>query len=320
MEIPVNQIVCGDCRDILKNWPDNSVDLVFASPPYEDARTYGIDFKLKGQDWVDWSVERFIECVRISRGLVAWVVEGRTKQFRWTATPALLMADLHRAGIKLRKPPAFHRVGIPGSGGPDWLRNNYEFIVCASKGKLPWSDNTAMGHPPKWAPGGEMSHRLSDGAKVNQWGGNPKSANNRKISGDRQETGRPSHEYTSKRDLRAGGMRRAGGKRRLHGYTLPPKANPGNVIKCNVGGGQMGDDLAHENEAPFPEILAEFFIKSFCPPSGIVADPFSGSGTTVAVAYKTKRNYIGIDIRQSQVNLTNKRIESLKDQFALFEQ
>jgi hypothetical protein len=63
------------------------------------------------------------------------------------------VADLHRAGFNLRKPPIFNRVGIPGSGGPDWLRNDYEFIVCTTRtGKLPWADNTACGHPPKWAP------------------------------------------------------------------------------------------------------------------------------------------------------------------------
>jgi hypothetical protein len=140
-------ILQADCLDFLRNLPDGCVDLVFCSPPYEAARTYGIDFKLKGQDWVDWAVERFLECHRVSRGLTAWVVEGQTRKFRWSATPALLMADLHRAGVKLRKPPAYKRVGIPGSGGPDWLRNDYEFIVCASHGKLPWSDNTAMGHP-----------------------------------------------------------------------------------------------------------------------------------------------------------------------------
>ena len=41
----------------MRNMEEDSVDLVFGSPPYEDARTYGIDFKLKGQDWVDWMVE-----------------------------------------------------------------------------------------------------------------------------------------------------------------------------------------------------------------------------------------------------------------------
>jgi hypothetical protein len=103
----------GDCLELMREMPDDSVDLVFTSPPYEAARTYGIGFNLKGQEWVDWAVERYVECCRVSRGLVAWVVEGQTKQFRWSATPALLMADLHRQGVKLRKPPAFHRMASP---------------------------------------------------------------------------------------------------------------------------------------------------------------------------------------------------------------
>jgi DNA modification methylase len=89
-------------------------------------------------------------------------------------------------------------------------------------------------------------------------------------------------------------------------YKPPKKANPGNVIRCS--GGHLGSKLAHENEAPFPEKLVEFFIKSFCPPEGIVLDPFCGSGTTCAVAKKLNKRYIGIDIRQSQIELTEERL------------
>jgi site-specific DNA-methyltransferase (adenine-specific)/site-specific DNA-methyltransferase (cytosine-N4-specific) len=250
----------------------DSVDLVLCSPPYENARSYGVGFGLKGQDWVDWSVARYVECVRVSRGLVAWVVEGRTSDFRWTASPALLMADLHRAGVRLRKPPVYHRVGIPGSGGPDWVRNDYEFVICSSKGRLPWSDNTACGKPPKYAPGGSMSHRLKDGTRKHNPG------------------------------------RRADGKTESQTYKPPAKANPGNVIHCAVGGGRIGSMLAHENEAPYPEALAEFFVRSFCPPGGVVLDPFCGSGTTLAVASLHGRKSIGIDVRGSQAELSGRRV------------
>lgn len=272
----MNTLAVSDCLNIPLD--DKSVDLVFCSPPYEAARTYNIDFKLKGQDWVDWAVPRFIECQRVCRGLVAWVIEGQTRKFRWSATPALFMADLHRAGVKLRKPPAYNRVGIPGSGGPDWLRNDYEFIVCASDGKLPWSDNKAMGSPCKWPIGGAMSNRTVDGQRRNA------------------KTGSRLH---TKRD--ANGMRQ-------QTYRAPKIANPGNIIECKVGGGQMGSQLAHENEAPFPESLAEFFIRSFCPPDGTVCDPFSGSGTTAAVAKRLGRNFAAFDIRETQIELTGRRL------------
>lgn len=345
----MNQLLCGDNLELMRQMPDDSVDLVFTSPPYEAARTYGVGFNLKGQEWVDWAVERFMECLRICKGLVAWNVEGQTNKFRWSATPALLIADLHRRGVHLRKPPIFARVGIPGSGGPDWLRNDYEFIVCAtSGGKLPWSANTVMGHPPKYAPGGEMSHRLADGSRRDQWGGtgHASSGTGRKANGEHKTNGRPSHKFMSMTSRGADGKRKlAGGRKmadqinaegaepkvadaienglppgaKLHAkndgsgmrvqlYTPPALANPGNIIKCKVGGGLLGSKLAHENEAPFPEKLAAFFVRSFCPEGGIVLDPHCGSGTTLAVASKWGRKYIGIDVRESQIDLSRRRI------------
>lgn len=277
--IDKNTIHVGDCLELLRQLPDNSVDLTFCSPPYEDIRTYGVGFRLKGNDWVDWAYERYIECVRVTKGLVAWVVEGKTKDFQWSATPILLQAKLHNNGIRLRKPPIYKRVGIPGSGGPEWLRNDYEFIVCSSKGRLPWADNIACGEPPVYSPGGAMSHRLKDGKRVN----------NSTYSG---------HDIEGNPVLK-------------RGYKEPKIANPGNVICLHGGGGHLGSKLAHENEAPFPLKLADFFVKSFCPPGGLVLDPFLGSGTTACSAALNGRNFIGFDLRQSQKELAIKRLEEV---------
>lgn len=165
------EIVQADAIGFLRRQPAGSFDLVFGSPPYEQARLYLEDGRDIGiarntEAWVAWMVDVFRASLHASRGLVAFVVAGQTRKFRWSAGPALLAADLHRAGITLRNPPIFHRIGIPGSGGPDWLRADYEWIICATNGgKLPWSDNTAMGHPPKWAPGGAMSNRNPEGVR-----------------------------------------------------------------------------------------------------------------------------------------------------------
>lgn len=294
-------IVCCDCLKWLRAQPDNSIDLIFGSPPYEDARAYGsLGFSLKGQEWVDWMVERWVEMDRVCRGLVAMVVEGKTRNYRWSATPALLMADLHRRGINLRKPPAFSRVGIPGSGGPDWLRNNYEFIICSSNGRLPWSDNTAMGRPCVYGPGGAMSHRTKDGTRAGKM--------RKMIETNGAE---PKVALALESGLPPGGKlhtKNNGTSMRVQCYTPPEKANPGNIIECSVGGGRMGSWLAHENEAPFPEKLAEFFVASFCPPGGTVLDPFCGSGTTLSVAQRLGRAGIGLDVRQDQCDLSNRRL------------
>lgn len=48
-------------------------------------------------------------------------------------------------------------------------------------------------------------------------------------------------------------------------------------------------------ETQKPEALLERIIKASSNPGDVVLDPFCGSGTTVSVAYKLGRNYIGID-------------------------
>lgn len=261
---------------------EDSVDLVFCSPPYEAKRRYAeLDFKLKGDDWVDWAVPRFLEHLRVSRGLVAWVVDGCTEKYRYSATPEKLIVRLHDLGVRVRRPCYYMRHGIPGSGGPDWLKSRLETVVCATSapGRLPWSDNVACGEAPKYGPGGPPSHRLEDGRRV-------------KVQ-----------------------TRRKGDDRLRDGvYCYPNKANPGNVIDCGaVGGGNIGHHLAHENEAPFPLRLAEFFVKSFCPPSGLVCDPFCGSGTTGHAAVLHERGFVGFDLRESQVELSSRRLEEVSE-------
>lgn len=296
----------ADVLEFLNGLPADSVSLVFGSPPYSAARTYGINFDKTGQVWVDWMVAVYQAALRVCTGLVAFVVEGQTRNYRWTAEPALLMADLHRAGMNLRRPCIFHRVGIPGSGGPDWLRADTEFIICATRpGKLPWSDNTACGHPPKWGPGGAMSHRSTDGARRNAHGVHTDKPIGTRFYGRKDE-----RENYRARFVKTGAVRGYhNGDTLQEGVYVPPVlANPGNVIQLKVGGGLMGSPLAHENEAPFPEDLARFFIRSFAPPGGVVVDPFAGSGTTLAVAVAEGRRALGGDLRESQVDLTRRRM------------
>ena len=250
----------GDCRKL--PYPDDHFDLVFCSPPYEAQRAYGeLEFNLAGEEWVAWAADCYIECLRVCKGLVAWVVEGYTDDFAYTSTPFLLHADMHRRGVKMRKVVVYQRNGIPGTGGPEWLRNDWEPIICGTKkGRLPWANNTAMGQPPKQNVPRVATNRNADGSRTSAI------------------------------------------------YIDPEVCNPGNIIGGLVGSGGMGWRDATKNEAPFPEWLAEFFVRSFCPPGGRVLDPFSGSGTTVSMAVKHGRHGVGIDARQSQVWLGETRL------------
>jgi DNA modification methylase len=293
--------------DFLASLEPGSLDLVFGSPPYEMARLYlegGRDLGIARdtREWVAFMVEVYRAALRACKGLVAFVVDGQTTDYRWSGAPHLLAAALLDAGVCLRKDLLYRRVGIPGSGGKDWLRNDYEFIICATNGgRLPWSDQTALGHEPKYRPGGDLSHRTASGARVNGYA-TPEDRNNLGPHRARCRAGRS--------------------------YQPPEKANPGNVVQqvytaeevaallgqpadlcdCAVGGGRMGSRLAHENEAPFPERLAEFMVRTFCPPGGLVCDVFAGSGTVAAVALRHGRRFAGCDLRESQVELSRQRV------------
>lgn len=57
-----------------------------------------------------------------------------------------------------------------------------------------------------------------------------------------------------------------------------------------------------------PEALLERIIKTSCPEGGIVADFFSGSGTTAAVAERLGRRWIVSDLGKPSVMITRKRL------------
>lgn len=61
-----NKIICGDSVEILKNLPDNCIDLVFTSPPYN----FGLDYEnhkdgTKWEDYFDKLFKIFGECIRV---------------------------------------------------------------------------------------------------------------------------------------------------------------------------------------------------------------------------------------------------------------
>jgi DNA methylase len=233
---------------------DDSFDLVLGSPPYADARTYGIDAQRNAVDWVDFMLDVTAEACRVSRGLVLWVAAGVTRNWNYWPCCEGLMWEWFKRGNQQWRPSFWHRVG---------KRKNDED---------PWG---------KRGRGNNLSGRNADGTK--------------KLGTSR----------TSKRIEHAEDGTVKGDHDRLLGLKL---ANPGNLVRgIKVGGGLMGHDLAHENEAPFPLKLAQWFIRGWCPPGGIVLDPFSGSGTTVHAAMSLGRIGVGCDLRYSQCELGRRR-------------
>ena len=293
---------------------DQSVDLVFGSPPYTDCRDYGIGAGRNTAAWVSWMLKVTTECLRVSRGAVVWVAAGPTRDRNYQPACEGLMWLWYMRGGSMYRPCYWNRVGVPGSGGDQWFRHDTEQVMCFKRpGPLPWTNNTAMGHPPVYGPGGEMSYRTSDGSRVNQWGHSADSGGTATLEDGRHRSkgARPSHRTHTKGELGSKGFhrrkRQANGEMEEQDYAPPVLANPGTLVQTKTGGGHLGSKLAHENEAPFPEKLAEWFVLSLCPEGGTVLDPFAGSGTTMAVTIAHGRKAVATDVRMSQAKLARRR-------------
>jgi len=89
------------------------------------------------------------------------------------------------------------------------------------------------------------------------------------------------------------------------------KAYPSNVL-------HLATECNNKNHsATFPEELPEWFIKLFTKENDLVLDPFAGSGTTLFVSNRMKRNSIGIEIMKEYYEMITEKI--VPAQYYLFE-
>lgn len=63
-----------------------------------------------------------------------------------------------------------------------------------------------------------------------------------------------------------------------------------------------------DHPAPFPEELPRRLIKMFTFEEDVVLDPFIGSGTTAVAAEKMNRQWVGVDLNDSYVETSQKRL------------
>jgi hypothetical protein len=259
---------------------------------------------------------------------------GQVSNHRYSPVVEWLVSDLTRLdGLVCGPSPyAWIRNGVPGSGSKHsgYHRRCWEPVYAFARPEvlpLAWHDQLAFGKPPSFPQGGAFSNRDTDGARANdpwQKRGRGNNLGGRKADGTknrgtrnrfgvsdtstRRRQGQDGHEQVQWRmtETRNGDIAKA------PDATPPAIACPPNIIRTGNGGNQLGHPMAHDNEAPMNLALAERFVCWFCPPDGIVLDPFAGSGTTLHAAILHGRRVIGCDVRQSQVDLTTRRMATVQ--------
>jgi len=131
-EFELNEIHCIDCVEGMKKIPDNSVDIVVTSPPYDGIRDYnGFNFNIH---------ETGMGLIRILKegGIVAMVIQDQTKDFGKTLTSFKTIIDwCDNIGFKLFECVIYRKHGSEGAWWTHRFRVDHEYMPIFLKGPKP---------------------------------------------------------------------------------------------------------------------------------------------------------------------------------------
>jgi len=87
LEEYTNKIIRGDCLELFKRIPDNSVDMTFADPPFNLKKNYNsYKDRLEFQEYLDWCEKWISEMVRVTKPTGSIFVHNIPKWLTFYAT------------------------------------------------------------------------------------------------------------------------------------------------------------------------------------------------------------------------------------------
>lgn len=280
----LDSFLIGKCEDVLKDFPNGSVDFVLTSPPYADQRVYGTtEFTIDPDDYVEWFLPKAKQIYRVLSPNGSFVlnindkvVDGEQQLYVYE----LVIALCKKIGFKLVRDYIWHNPATPpniySTGKYGRTKKSHEYCFWFSK-----SDDWTFNLDPIRKPYSKDMMKFLEG----------------KGKGGREENQRPStHSFNCGKVWADNGG-----------------SDPGSVIEiANTNSNDYFLRLCKErgilHPARFPEKLAEFFILAGTNEGDIVLDPFSGSGTTAVVARNNNRRWIGIDANADYCELAQARM------------
>ncbi|BAU44722.1 DNA-methyltransferase [Leptolyngbya sp. O-77] len=321
----------ADTYKLLQLFPDDCIDCIITSPPYWGHRAYangGIGLEENWEDYITKLLLIFVEVKRILKPSGSfWLNIGDTYQNKsligipWRI--ALQMTD--QQGWIIRNSVVWNKVKGAPDNAKDKLRNVYEPFFHFVKTARYFYDVDAIRTKPRQSKvvngsvvsatgvSGvryrrqiELSTALNDSERINALKALDevleevragKTSDFRMIIRGQQRT---THSDSEKVSGRARELAEKGF------YFL--KYHPNGSKPSDVWDILPEDTQRRKSHfAPYPEDLCKIPILATCPKSGIVLDPFMGTGTTSLVAYHLQRKSIGIDISGDYINIAYER-------------
>jgi len=128
----INKIINGDSAQVLKAMPDEMVDLVITSPPYDDLRDYNGN--------LIWNFDVFKkiadELYRVLKkgGVIVWVVGDKVQNGSKSLTSFRQALYFQEIGMKVYDVIIYEKTGS-GPPHPNRYFNSFEYMFVFSKGK-----------------------------------------------------------------------------------------------------------------------------------------------------------------------------------------
>lgn len=310
--IEANKIYLGDCLNVLKTFPERSVNCCITSPPYYGLRDYGVDGQIGNEEspeeYINKLVNVFNEVKRVlTDDGTLWLNLGDSwagsNQGAGTKNPTPKQASNHGtnymttenhksklSNLNGYKPKDL--IGIPWMAAFALRESGWylrQDIIWAKGNPMPESvkDRCTKSHEYIFLLSKSRKYYFdSDSIKeprVSQHG-----------SGNKQRKQRPNADVLHKGN-QAGSIPYDGNE------TLRNKRDVWNV---NI------KPCKESHFATFPDTLIEPCVLAGCPENGIILDPFMGAGTTGMVAKRHNRNYVGIELNADYIKIAEKRINN----------
>ena len=256
-----NQLLAGDCLELLARVPAGSVDLVFADPPFNIGYEYDVyQDRQSAADYLAWT-EKWLAAVN--------------RVLKPTGSFFLAIGDEFVAEHKVR-------IDALGLTLRNWIVWHYTFGVNCTK-----KFNRSHAHILYYAKNPKDFTFNPDGIRV------------------------PSARQTTYADSRANPV----GKLPDDTWVLRPqesdlhfKSDSDTWFVSRVCG-TFKERTGHPCQ--MPEAVLERIIRVATNENDVVLDPFAGSGTTLAVAKKLGRRYLGCELSEEYAKGVRERLDAI---------
>ncbi|MEM6393212.1 MAG: site-specific DNA-methyltransferase [Planctomycetota bacterium] len=279
--LPENKIVVGDCVKKMAGWPAGSIDLIFADPPYNIGYQYDkYEDKRDDHEYLDWTYQWIDGCARLlSPGGSFYVLIGD----EYAAEVRVHLKKLEREHQLVFRNWIVWHYTFGQNCRSKFNRSHAHLFYCVGSGAF---EKWTMKDPPFVFNKGAIAVKSARQTTYNDARANP--------------TGKlPDDTW----------------------YLRPQEAVDGQATDGNAYFAADGDTWTMSrlcgtfkervgwHPCQLPEAMLERVVKLSSNTGDLVFDPFVGSGTTLAVAARLGRRYLGCELSSEYAGKARERVK-----------